>query len=106
MLPKLYPAMLLAVSTAPESVDAMCASDMAKATARHQPSGSDGPTTIKHQWPPYSACITPGPCLGMPIPFKRLESLHYAASVPSKGHITRYRLLPSPLPQDSAPGLA
>jgi hypothetical protein len=60
--------MLLAVSTAPGSVDAMCASDMAKATARRQLSGSDGPTTVKHQCAPIYRCITPGPCLGMHVP--------------------------------------
>jgi hypothetical protein len=41
MLPRLCPAMMLAVCTTPGSVDATCASGMAKGMAHRQPSGSD-----------------------------------------------------------------
>ena len=67
MLPKLCPAVMLAVCTTPGSVNAMCASGMAKGMARRQPSGSDGPTTIWHQSYPLASARTlpPSPVLGL-----------------------------------------
>jgi hypothetical protein len=93
--------MLLAVSTAPGSVDAMCASDMAKATARRQLSGSDGPTTVKHQCAPiYTAALPQGLASGCMYP-------------QAPGELTLRGLSPQPRPYHpipaspiaSAPGL-